>query len=95
MTTYVLGIRNLEESFQKMLKVKQACEEAGIEYPPAVRKYFKQHTEEAEEVIRSHMETVDISDAFKETDNEYSQSFEVDLTQLPSEVKRIRFVNIY
>lgn len=94
MSTFVAGIRDLDGQFQKMMEVKKACEAAGIGYPEEVRQYFK-YPEESERMLREEMESMDIDIAVKKLDVEYSDVYEVDLSKLPKEVKKIQFRNSY
>ena len=40
MLTKIAGVRDLDKEFDKMMKVKLACDEAQIDYPESVYKYF-------------------------------------------------------
>lgn len=94
MSTTIVGIRDLDGQFQKMMEVKKACEAAGIGYPEEVRQYFK-YPEESERMLREEMESMDIDIAVKKSSNDYSNIWEVDLSKLPKEVKKIQFRNSY
>ncbi len=92
MSTSVVGVRDLDGQFAKMAAVKAACEEAGVEYPPAVEAYFKYASENIV-YLRREMEEMSIKDAIVKESPEMTCQYTVDLKKLPPEVKAIRFRN--
>ena len=94
MSTHVVGVRDLDGTFAKMMGVKKSCDSAGIGYPVEVTDYFK-HPSESEEYLRNEMESVDIKCATKRCGGEMEDGWEVDLLKLPDGVVAIRFVNSY
>lgn len=96
MSTHVTGVRDLDGQFSKMIAVKLACESAGIDYPDDVENYFNGEPENSEADLRLNMAEVDIKTAVtKDNGREMENSFVVDLSKLPEEVKAIRFTNSY
>lgn len=93
-STHIKGVRDLDGEFLKMVKVKEACEEASIDYPEEVKKYFK-YPKERVEYLKKLMEEIDITLSVSQKVDDYCDIFEVDLSRLPKEVKLIRFVNSY
>lgn len=94
MSSRIVGVRDLDGQFQKMINVKLACQEAGIPYPQQVRDYFK-YPEESEDCLRREMEEVKIAEAVSQTCKDAQDIFEVDLTKLSPEIKAVRFINSY
>lgn len=96
MGTSIVGFRDLDEDseFQKMWKVKLACEEAGIDYPQEVVDYFK-YPGEGEECLRSEKAHIDLGDAVQEAPDkmDHEEAWVVDITKLPKECTMIRFAN--
>jgi hypothetical protein len=98
---FIVGVRDLEASFAKMAKIKEACDEAGIDYPEAVKDYFKEGTNrkftagENIALLREEMETVDITVAISRPVGGSSDAWEIDLSKLPKDVKAVRFINSY
>jgi hypothetical protein len=90
MSTHIVGVRNLDGQFTNMMKVKKACDMAGIGYPQEISKYFK-HPQESEQYLRLEMEEMEIK--FKEISENGTVCYEVNLKDLPKEVKSIRFSN--
>lgn len=90
----IVGVRDLDGQFQKMIKVKLACEEAGVPYPQQVRDYFL-CPEESEYCLRREMEEFNIDYAVSQTCKDARDIFEVDLSRLSPEVKAVRFTNFY
>lgn len=94
MSSRVKGVRDLDGEFAKMMAVKVACDAVEIDYPEAVKAYFKYPGESAD-YLRCEMESVDISAAVTESQHDAIDRFEVDLSKLPKGVKAIRFENSY
>ena len=92
MSTRVVGVRDLGGQFDKMMKAKLACDDAGIGYPKEVEDYFE-YPKESEECIRKGMQEIDIGDAVDQINRDGTSGYEVDLSKLSSEVKAIRFTN--
>ena len=94
MSSHVIGVRDLDGAFAKMMAAKVACEAAGIPYPKELEEYFK-YPGEDEDYLRREMESIDITVAVTEYDRDATDGFEVDLSKLPEGVKSIRFENSY
>ena len=94
MSSHVLGVRDLDGRFAKMMQAKLACESAGVGYPQEVTDYFK-FPREGEEYRRKEMESVDISQAVTKFSRDGTDGFQVELSNLPDCVKSVRFTNSY
>ncbi len=94
MSTKITGVRDLDKEFKKMMKVKLACEEAEIDYPENIYKYFI-NPDESEESLREKMEFVSIKEAICVKNKDMIDGWQVDLSKLPKDVKAIRFENSY
>jgi len=94
MSNHVLGVRDLDGRFAKMMAAKLACDAASVGYPDEIYKYFK-CPGECEDYLRQEMESVDITDAVSEYSKDEMDIFEVDLSKLPEGVKAVRFKNSY
>lgn len=97
MTTFVVGVRDLDGKFSDMLAVKHACEKAGIDYPIEVVNYFLQMPEESEAVLKREMSEVTLPrDAVLiSSSDDGKQRFTVLLDKLPKEVKAVKFTLSY
>jgi hypothetical protein len=96
MSTSVVGIRDLDGQFAKMIALKEACEAAGVSYPDAVVKFFgPDQVNESVDWLREQMEEVNIDPAVARSSGDGSNTWEVDLKKLPPDVKGIRFRNGY
>ncbi len=88
MSTYVYGLREADDRHRKLLAIKRACEDAGIEYPPEVARYF---------VNGKHDTTGDYALAVEvpveEINDDTRTHYIVDLQQLPPGIRRLRFTN--
>lgn len=98
-STHIVGVRDLDAEFAKMLEIKHLCEKNGVSYPKEVEEYFDTDdttVEDDEDDLRSAMEEIDIDRAYAKMDyNEMQDCWEVDLSLLPPDVKSIRFINSY
>ena len=93
MSTYIKGVRDLSIIFDKMAKVKEACDIAKVDYPQEVKSFFGKYYNESIEHLRREMEECDIT--FVDHYNDSEEGWEVDLSSLPEDVVRIRFINSY
>jgi len=94
MSTHIVGVRNLDGNFKRMIAVKLACEAAGVDYPQELKDYFL-YPQESEDTLREEMEEVDIKAVVAERTEDSSNIWEVHLASLSPEVKSIRFTNSY
>ena len=90
MCSYIQGIKPKTEDYEKRLQVYNLCTALNIPIPQEIDSYF--NGEVCEEGI--------ICDLPKESLKEYQdrycrEFFEVDLTKIPSDITKIRFVNSY
>ena len=99
MSTHIVGVRDLDATFSKMLEIKHLCEKNGVSYPKEVEEYFDTDmttVADDEDELRSAMEEIDISLAHAKMErNDMQDCWEVDLSLLPPDVKSIRFINSY
>jgi hypothetical protein len=87
---HVIGFRPPDEQYKKMAKAWKACEEAGVEPPAEVSRYF-----DDVEPDPAGME-VDLGKAVTEwTDGDMCEGYEIDVTKLPKGVTIIRSYTSY
>lgn len=86
MSTHVYGIRDMDGKYKKMMEVKQFCDSRGVSYPEEVRLYFGHKTES--EMLEMEIPSTEYLD-------DSSQGIEIEVKDIPKEVKTIRFVNSY
>lgn len=90
MSTYVQGLKPKTEEYQKMLDILAACEEVNVKPPTEIVDFFDG------EICKEGIVTEIPKEAVREyADNYCREFFEVDLTKLPPDVTKIRFVNSY
>jgi len=94
MSTSVVGVRDLDGKFAKMLAVKQACDEANVSYPLEVVDYFEGEAHETPRYLVGKMEEVKIK-VNQSTDLSSTNTWTVVLADLPPDVKAVRFRNSY
>ena len=86
-STFIQGIRPPDAKFQKMYKIWKACDDAGIDIPKEVDKFFNGETPDPKGVI------IDLEDlsCCADCGNEDYYGVEIDITLLPADIKIIRF----
>lgn len=89
MASYVQGLKPKTEEYEKKLHIYNACEEINITPPDEILNFFD--GEVCEEGILTELPT----EAVRNYADDYRDFFEVDLTKIPSDVTKIRFVNSY
>ena len=91
MSSYVVGVRDLDGKFKKMMRVKRACEDAGVGYPQDLCDYLPYEPEESESLFTEEMESIDLDGIIKEGGDGHRQWLELDVDKIPDEAKKIRF----
>ena len=89
MSSHVIGIKPADRKWKSMKAAWDACEEAGVDAPEEVLKFFDHEDPDPTGV------TVDIKSATKGWSIEGCDGFEVNLKKLPADVTVIRFFNSY
>lgn len=91
MSTHVTLLRDKnDEEYQKMLKIMKACKEADIDPPRDVDFYF------GGDGIDGDLEyPLEIEFEPRKWEDISSEGFEIDIDDLPSGVKTIRFYNSF
>jgi hypothetical protein len=92
-STYVHGFIPPDDRFQKMLGVYRACEKAGVPIPEEVEDFFNGEPPDEAGVKISLTCGSTYKNAVKEYNDDDTQGYEVDLTQLPKDIKILRFLN--
>lgn len=93
MSVFVKGVRDLSVKFDMMMNIKKVCDKAEVSYPAELHDYFGYNIDESEDYIRSEKEEMDIECI--ETHLDSSNVFEVDLSKIPEDVTKIRFILSY
>ncbi len=83
MSYSVTGIKPADEKFNKMLSIYKQCQELNVEIPDEVLEYFDHDSPCNDGVI------VEIKHS--EQSDEYQYHYVVNLDDVPSDVKTIRF----
>lgn len=86
----VAFIPDNDPTYQKHLRIFQMCKTEGVSLPKETEDYFG--GEKPEEKLRFPL-TKGVH--YKNHSEEMEDGFEVDLSKLPKEVTRLRFVNSY
>lgn len=91
MSTHLTGIRNMDANFKEMLEMKQLCDAKGFSYPVEVTEYFGNHLGESDKYIAEQMLHVEIP--HKEFEEDMTEGIEIEVKDIPKEVKTILFYN--
>jgi hypothetical protein len=93
MHSYVLGFREPDEKWHQMKSVWDACKAADIDSPKEVEMFFG-----GEAPDPSGIETplsYGKSPCCSEYKSDMREGFEIDISKLPDNITKIRFVNAY
>lgn len=93
MSTYVQAFRDMDGKFKQMMEVRQFCHERGVSFPKEVTDYFGSLVHESDECIKETMLTVPLRVSNPAVD--MKDVYEIEVADIPKEVKTIRFVNSY
>ena len=96
MSTHVIGIVPVDAKFRKMWDLRETCIEAGVSLPKEVSEFFRGPDGYDKECDESgmHME-IEKLPCVKEHNAESEQGYEIDIRELPEDVKIIRVYNSY
>lgn len=91
---HIEGFRPPDAKFKKMLTAYNACEAAGVDAPEEVIDFFNGETPDPAGV------SIDLAErkfgkAVQEYHAEMQDGYEVNLDELPDDIRVIRFVNSY
>lgn len=90
MSTYIQGLKPKTKEYEKKLQIYKLCKETGVLPPKEIEDYFD--GEICEEGIITELP----EESIREYDDLSCREFhEVDLTKIPLDVVKIRFVNSY
>ena len=94
-TLNVIGIRNISDKsiFDKMKKVKDACNEAKIDYPQEVKDYFGDALNYDDFQYGVEEKMLNIELPLKDWHNDSQEGYELEIKDIPKDVKTIRFYN--
>lgn len=87
-STHVVGFRRADKKWNNMKKIWDACEAAGVETPRDVLKFF----DGEDPGDRPGME-IEIGKAITPFKNDREDGFEIEIDELPKDVKVLRFYN--
>ena len=93
MSTHVTAFRDLDGKFKEMMEIKKFCEAKRVSYPTEVSEYFGKYINDNEKDILESLSEVKIGKAVRSFTDESSDIYEIDLKDLPKDVKTIRFYN--
>lgn len=94
MSMYVRAFRDLDGEFQKMMDVKNFCESKFVSLPKEVEEYFGKYALDPEDYVRDNMSEINIADTIESGVDESAigNYIDVDVSLLPKEVKKLRFM---
>lgn len=95
MSMYVEGFRDMDGEFTRMMDMKDLCDSRGFSYPKEVIVYFGNNLSESKEYLAKEMLRVEIPN--KEFDDESCNGncIEIQVKDIPKEVKTIRFTTSF
>lgn len=89
MVSCIQGLKPKTEEYEKKLQIYKLCKEMNINPPREIEEFFDG------EVCEAGIITELPADALMEYGDDCREYFEVDLTKIPKDVTKIRFVNSY
>jgi hypothetical protein len=95
MSTYIQAFRDFDSKWNEMMKIKLLCDKNKISYPKEVSDYFGEEAEESQSYLEQELNKIDTKKWTKEWNEDSRQGFEIEVKDIPKEVKTIRFVNSY
>ena len=93
MSTHIQAFRDMNGEFKKMLEILLFCREKGVSLPKEVEEYFGDNADYDEDEIKDEMLEIDITSLVRDWTSTSADGYEVDVKDLPKEVKTLRFYN--
>ena len=87
MSTYIKGFKPPDEKWLKMKEVYDSCKKAGVDTPNEVKKFFN-YEEPDDAGVEIDIKTHDYAE-------EMIEGFDVHLSEVPEDVKILRFYYVY
>lgn len=89
MSTHVTGFKPADEKWHRMKAIADACDIAGVSWPPEVADFFGDELPDPSGVA------VEIQrlPCCREWSDDCESGFEIDVSKLPADVKIVRFYN--
>jgi len=103
----VIGVRDHDDRFNKMMAVKVACDSIGAQYPDIIKKYFGDDIYESAEYLRDKVETIPLlgfenmvmgyasTIPYEQVFDDDSDTFEIKLSDIPKDIKALRIRYTY
>lgn len=89
MVSYIQGLKPKTEEYEKKLQIYKLCKEINIDPPREIEEFFNGEVCEVGIIAELPAGTL------VEYEDDCREYFEVDLTKIPKDVTKIRFVNSY
>lgn len=89
MDSYVKGLKQKTEEYEKKLNIYKSCEELEISVPKEILDFFDGEICEEGIIVELPKE------AIREEYDDGIEFIEIDLSKLPKDIAKIRFVNSY
>lgn len=102
-TVRLIGLRDMDVTFEKMLSIMKLCDESEISYPKEIETYFGDLIGEYEDYIRDEMQHVILvdfgADGFYSENVPYSRpelannmvvAVDIKLSDIPPDIKSLR-----
>jgi hypothetical protein len=87
MSIHIVGFREPDDEWRKMKAAYDACEAAGIEIPPEIDRFF-----DGEKPDERGIE-IDLEPHTKEFHTEAALGYEIEVADIPKQIKVLRFYN--
>lgn len=91
MSTYVQGLMEKDDKYMKMESILLQCKELKIKPPQEVEEYFELIEEYCSRGIITSIPIYSVEHYTEDTDD----IWEVDLSLIPKDITKLRFVNSY
>lgn len=99
MSMRVQAFKPADDKWRKMKEIWDSCEEAGVEVPREVSRFFGDEDPDPSGVdaggCSGYDEEGDLPDWITKVNADMTDGFEIDTTKLPKDVTRVRFTCSY
>ena|SRR5579859_2108972 len=93
MSMHVTSFRDMDGGFKRMLEIKNFCDAHGVSYPKEVTDYFGDDVSslDSDTSLYENFAEIDLDDKLRKWHNDDHSGLEIDVADIPAEVKTLRF----
>jgi hypothetical protein len=94
MSTFIYGIKPVDDKYKKMKNIHDACREAGVCIPKEVTDFFEDGEPDCNG-IKVELFIAEATESVREFRTDEGEGWYIDINKLPSDIKMIKILQTY